>query len=151
MRNGISLLGNGRAAYRLRSWARVVTAAAALASLLLVVGLVPGLAFAQSGLTNFGVKQETYEVPPGMVGKHNGECKRLTRMIHHYADVADMAKERGDDAWREGMIDHIAHLTERRAQLCPTLYAQKPIGPELAKMLKGAAQIALKLFTMGVI
>jgi len=94
---------------------------------------------------------KVYEVPPSMVGQHNGECKRITRQIEHYADVADMAKERGNDTWYEGTLDQIGRLSERRAQLCPTLYAQKPIGQELAKILKGAAKIAMKLFTMGVI
>jgi hypothetical protein len=95
--------------------------------------------------------QETYSVPPSMVGRHNGECKRITRQIARYADVADMAKERGNDAWYEGTVDQIGRLSERRAKLCPTLYAEKPIGQELAKMLKGAAKIAMKLFTMGML
>lgn len=99
----------------------------------------------------FGAKQEVYEIPPGLVSKHNGECKRITRQIHRYAEVADLAQERGDEAWRESTLDHIGRLAERRAQLCPTIYAQKPIGEELSKMLKGAAKIALKLFTMGMI
>ncbi|RIK98239.1 MAG: hypothetical protein DCC71_21135 [Proteobacteria bacterium] len=114
-----------------------------IAALLL---LLPAAASAQ-----FGAKQEVYEVPPGMVGRHNGECKRITRQIQRYAEVADMAKERGDERWEEGTLNHIARLSERRAQLCPTLYAQKPIGQELAKILKGAAKIAMKLFTMGLI
>ena len=99
----------------------------------------------------FGSKQEVYEVPPGLVSKHNGECKRITRQIAHYAEVADMAKERGNERWHEGTLDQIGRLSERRSQLCPTLYAQKPIGQELAKILKGAAKIAMKLFTMGMI
>jgi hypothetical protein len=94
---------------------------------------------------------KTYEVPPSMVGKHNGECKRITRQIAHYAEVADMAKERGNESWQEGTLDQIGRLSERRAQLCPAIYAEKPIGQELAKILKGAAKIAMKLFTMGMI
>lgn len=100
---------------------------------------------------NFGAKQEVINVPPGLVGKHNGECKRITRQITKYAQVADRAKERGNENWEQGTLDHIARLSTRRAQLCPTLYAQKPIGQELAKILKGAAKIAMKLFTMGLI
>lgn len=100
---------------------------------------------------NFGAKQEVIEVPPGLVGKHNGECKRITRQISRYAEQADLAKERGNENWEQGTLDHIARLSTRRAQLCPTLYAQKPIGEELSKILKGAAKIALKLFTMGLI
>jgi hypothetical protein len=105
----------------------------------------------EAAAQNFGAKQEVINVPPGMVGRHNGECKRITRQIQHYAEVADRAKERGDPNWEQGTLDHIAELSTRRAQLCPTLYAQKPIGQELAKILKGAAKIAMKLFTMGMI
>ncbi len=111
---------------------------------------VPALAPAEEPRL-FEGGSKTYEVPPSMVGKHNGECKRITRQIAHYADVADMAKERGDEHWHEGTLDQIGRLSERRAQLCPTLYAEKPIGQELAKILKGAAKIAMKLFTMGMI
>ena len=100
---------------------------------------------------NLGAKQQVYQVPPGMVGRHNGECKRITRQIARYAEQADLAKARGDENWEQGTLDHIADLSARRAQLCPTLYAQKPIGQELAKILKGAAKIAAKLFTMGLI
>jgi hypothetical protein len=99
----------------------------------------------------FGAKQEVIEVPPGLVGQHNAECKRLTRQIARYAEQVDLARERGNDAWEEGTLDHIGRLATRRAKLCPTIYAQKPIGEELSKMLKGAAKIALKLFTMGMI
>ena len=110
----------------------------------------PGAALAEEpSLFEGGTK--VYEVPPSMVGKHNGECKRITRQIAHYADVADMAKERGNDNWYEGTVDQIGRLSERRAQLCPTMYAEKPIGQELAKILKGAAKIAMKLWTMGMI
>jgi hypothetical protein len=116
-----------------------------------LLSLAPVLAPAPASAQTFGVKQEVYEVPPGMVGRHNGECKRITRMIAVYADRADMARERGNEAFEAGSLNQIAKLSERRARLCPTLYAQKPIGEELSKILKGAAKIALKLFTMGLI
>jgi len=120
--------------------------------LCVLIGLLAPFALAGEAVAqSFGVKQEVYEVPPGMVGRHNGECKRITRQIAHYAEVADRARERGDDSWEQGTLDHIVQLSTRRAQLCPTLYAQKPIGQELAKILKGAAKIAFKLFTMGLI
>ncbi len=98
-----------------------------------------------------GGTTKTYSVPPSMVGRHNGECKRITRQIAHYAEVADMAKDRGNDNWYAGTVDQIGRLSERRSQLCPTQYVDKPIGEELKKILKGAAKIAMKLFTMGMI
>ncbi len=95
--------------------------------------------------------QETFSVPPSMVGRHNGECKRISRQIARYAETVDMARDRGNEKWEDATLDHIGRLSERRAQLCPTLYAEKPIGQELAKILKGAAKIAMKLFTMGML
>jgi hypothetical protein len=122
-----------------------------LCALLALVPIAPSPGGGEASAQTFGVRREVYEVPPSMVGRHNGECKRITRQIARYAEVADMAKERGDEHWEQGTLDHIARLSTRRAQLCPTLYAQKPIGQELAKILKGAAKIAMKLFTMGLI
>ena len=116
-----------------------------------VLVAVPALAPAEEPSLFEGGTTKTYSVPPSMVGRHNGECKRITRQIAHYAEVADMAKERGNDNWHEGTLDQIGRLSARRSELCPTLYAQKPIGQELAKILKGAAKIAMKLFTMGMI
>ena len=116
-----------------------------------VLVAVPAVAPAEEPSLFEGGTTKTYSVPPSMVGRHNGECKRITRQIAHYAEVADMAKERGNDNWHEGTLDQIGRLSARRSELCPTLYAQKPIGQELAKILKGAAKIAMKLFTMGII
>jgi hypothetical protein len=116
-----------------------------------VLVAVPAVAPAEEPSLFEGGTTKTYSVPPSMVGRHNGECKRITRQIAHYAEVADMAKERGNDNWHEGTLDQIGRLSARRSELCPTLYAQKPIGQELAKILKGAAKIAMKLFTMGMI
>lgn len=81
------------------------------------------------------------------------DCRRLTRQIARYADVADMARERHDDLWREHTLDHISRLSERRARLCPQ-YAEKPAGEELRKMLvmlRDAAKIAAKLYTWGLL
>jgi len=81
------------------------------------------------------------------------DCRRLTRQIAHYAGVADMARERGDELWEEHTLAHIGRLTERRAKLCPQ-YAQKPKGEELRKMLamlRDAAKIAARLYTWGLL
>jgi hypothetical protein len=79
-----------------------------------------------------------------------GECRRLTRQIAHFADVADRARERENERWEERTIQHIARLSERRAELCPE-YRPKPAGEQLAKMLRDAAKIAAKLFMWGLI
>jgi hypothetical protein len=108
--------------------------------------LAPSAAFAQ-----FGIERDVYERPPSMRSPHDGECRRLTRVMAVYADKADLARQRGDELWEESSIQQITRLAERRARLCPAIYAEKPIGQELAKMLRDAAKIAFKLFTMGMI
>lgn len=87
------------------------------------------------------------------LGHYPHQCRRLTRQIAHYADVADMARERGNRRWEEHTLAHIGRLTERRARLCPQ-YAKKPAGEELRKMLaalRDAAKIAARLYTWGLL
>ena len=57
-------------------------------------------------------------LPPTAHYPHR-DCRRLTRQIAHYADVADMARARDNEVWEEHTIDHIGRLSERRAKLCP--------------------------------
>jgi len=105
-----------------------------LASLLLLALVVPAVAHADPNGP---------QVP-------RRECKRLTRQIAHYADVADMARSRDDDLWEQATMQHIAQLSDRRAKLCPQ-YAKRPAGEELVKFLKNAAKIAATLFAWGLI
>jgi len=91
-------------------------------------------------------------LPPSAYYPHK-DCRRLTRQIAHYADVADMARERNDDLWEQSTLDHIGRLSERRQRLCPQ-YADKPAGAELRKMLamlRDAAKIAARLYTWGLL
>jgi hypothetical protein len=91
-------------------------------------------------------------LPPSAHYPHK-DCRRLTRQIARYADVADMARQRSDDLWEEHTLAHISRLSERRAKLCPQ-YAEKPAGEELRKMLamlRDAAKIAAKLYTWGLL
>ena len=78
------------------------------------------------------------------------ECQRLTRQMAHFADVADLARERGNELWENASLDHIARLSERRYQLCPE-YRGMSYGEQLRQLLKLAAKVALKLYTMGLI
>jgi hypothetical protein len=91
-------------------------------------------------------------LPPSAHYPHK-DCRRLTRQIARYADVADMARERDDELWEEHTLAHIGRLSERRARLCPQ-YAKKPAGEELLKMLamlRDAAKIAARLYTWGLL
>jgi hypothetical protein len=78
------------------------------------------------------------------------ECQRLTRQIAHFADVADLARERGNEPWENATLDHIARLSERRYEMCPEYHGMS-YGEQLRQLLKLAAKIALKLYTMGLI
>jgi hypothetical protein len=81
------------------------------------------------------------------------DCRRLTRQIAHYADVADVARSRNDELWEDHTLAHISRLSDRRARLCPQ-YAGKPAGEELRKMLellRDAAKIAARLYTWGLL
>ena len=89
--------------------------------------------------------------PPGAgEGAYRGECRRMTRQIAHYANVVDLARERGNERWEEATLQHIGRLTERRQYLCPK-YADNKAGEELIKLLRLAGKVALKMFTMGLI
>lgn len=90
---------------------------------------------------------------PAMGHYPHKDCRRLTRQIARYADVADLARERDDELWEEHTLAHISRLSDRRARLCPQ-YAEKPAGEELRKMLvmlRNAAKIASKLYTWGLL
>jgi hypothetical protein len=78
------------------------------------------------------------------------ECQRLTRQIAHFADVADLARERHNELWENATLDHISRLSERRWELCPEYHGMS-YGEQLRQLLKLAAKIALKLYTMGLI
>ncbi len=80
------------------------------------------------------------------------ECRRMTRPIDHFTDVAEMAAQRGDEAWFDGTVDHIRRLGERRVRLCPEYkepnYAA--IYTKWAKeVVKRAAQAFLTYTTFG--
>jgi len=87
---------------------------------------------------------------PAVATPHYGACRRMTRQISHFAEVADLARDRDNELWEEATIQHIGRLTERRALMCPE-YAEKDYGEEVVKALRIAARIAAKLFLMGLI
>lgn len=83
---------------------------------------------------------------------NQAECRRLTRQIDHFRDVASMAAQRGDEMWFDGTVDHIRRLAERRVRLCPeyeepnyaAIYAQWT-----KEMLKRAAEAFITYSTFG--
>jgi TolA-binding protein len=52
-------------------------------------------------------------------GHYNGQCRKMTRQISHFQDVADMARARDDEMWLASTAAHIERLRDRRSRLCP--------------------------------
>lgn len=83
---------------------------------------------------------------------NGSECRRLTRQIDHYADVAEMAADRGDQVWLNGTLTHMERLAVRRIKLCPQF--DRPNQAEvmakwMAAMVKRAGKAFLKYLTFG--
>ena len=53
------------------------------------------------------------------LGRYNGQCRKLTKQISRYQDVADMARERQNQMWLASTAAHIERLRDRRSRLCP--------------------------------
>jgi hypothetical protein len=83
-------------------------------------------------------------------GQVHGECKRLTKQMARYKDVAKMAHERGDELWEASTKQHVKRLTERRARRCPELVQREKEEQEramkIARMIKKAAKAAATYF-----
>jgi len=83
---------------------------------------------------------------------YQAECRRITRQIGHFENVAAMAAQRGDEMWFDGTVDHIRRLGERRVRLCPE-YAEPNYAAIYATwakwMLKRAAEAFITYTTFG--
>lgn len=83
---------------------------------------------------------------------HRGECRKITRQIAHFNDVAGTARSRGDGRWLGATNDHIRRLSMRRSRLCPGSYSPPPEYQWMAdfqRVAKVAGQAALRYFTFG--
>ncbi len=86
------------------------------------------------------------------VPSHRAECRRITRQVVHFLEVAEMADGRGDQVWLSGTLQHIDRLKQRRVRLCPEyeepnwvrIYAKAA-----AEFVKKAGKVALQVFTFG--
>ena len=91
--------------------------------------------------------------PPSLAALHTGECRKLTRQIDHFKDVAEMAAGRRDQLWLESTIAQVERLSTRRVRLCPE-YAKPNYAAIYAKwageMLKKAGRAFITFMTFGV-
>ena len=88
---------------------------------------------------------EPVVVPAGQV---HGECKRLTKQIARYQDVAKMAHDRGDELWEASTKQHVKRLSDRRERRCPELVKQEKDEQaiKIARLIKNAAKAAATYF-----
>lgn len=90
--------------------------------------------------------------PASAVPSNKAECRRITRQLDHFVNVAEMADSRGDHLWLKSTLDHMDRLKERRVRLCPEY--EEPNWAELyarafADLAKKAGRAALTFFTFG--
>jgi len=78
------------------------------------------------------------------------ECHRLTSQIARYEGDVKLAQQRGNELWEKATKEQIDRLSERRASRCPQFAEDKGKAfREFARMMKTAAKLAAKYFTMG--
>ena len=83
---------------------------------------------------------------------NKAQCRRITRQVAHFVDVAELADSRGDRMWLGSTLSHIERLKQRRVRLCPwyeepnwaEIYAR-----EIAELAKTAGRAAITFFTFG--
>lgn len=86
-------------------------------------------------------------------------CKTMTRQIDHFYGVLDLAKGRDNVLWEQSTRQHISRLETRRLKQCPRYLARskqiaavaqhKKNVEELKKLMKVAAELAMKYYTGG--
>ena len=120
---------------------------ARLAAILLVLG-VPGLAGAQSEEAASEEPAATPQVAAVRPDRKPRSCRSLSRQIARYTEVAQMARERGDELWEESTEAHIDRLLLLQHKRCP-----QDVGPSnaerLARLLELAAKGFMKAMTFG--
>ena len=118
--------------------------AIALAALL----LWPGIAIAKDDRSKVAAKHAAaveYKVT-------RQRCTRLTKQIEHYAGIAKMAQNRGDDLWYVSTRAHMRRLEFERIDLCPEYKRPNPLirfGKGTTELMKKAGRAALTYFTGG--
>jgi len=87
---------------------------------------------------------------PGLAGAVSpAQCGRLTRQIEHYEDMAERARQAGNEMWVEGMENHLALLKRERLNDCEAFAKEDQAMAAFGHFLKLAAQGAVHYFTMG--
>ena len=83
--------------------------------------------------------------PVGAVPSNKAECRRITRQLNHFVNVAEMADSRGDHLWLAGTLAHMDRMKQRRVRLCPE-YEEPNWAAIYAKAIQDLAVQAGKAF-----
>lgn len=105
--------------------------------------IIPPLAFAAAALlaaTAVRAEPPTPSVPAR-------ECRRIARQMVHYAQVQDMAKDRGNALWAASTARHLDQLEARWDAGCDL--TDEAWAAVFQRALKSAGQAALRYFTFG--
>lgn len=92
------------------------------------------------------------EVVPG---SHRGTCRRISRQIDQFEDTLVRARERDDELWEQGTLEHLERLYNRRGTLCPEYAMTRAAArraqnmQNAAEFLKAAGSAAIRYFTFG--
>jgi hypothetical protein len=87
--------------------------------------------------------------------RYHGQCRKLTRQISRYQDVADMARARENQMWLASTAAHIERLRDRRSRLCPQYDAMverirtEEFWRDTYALTIAGAKTAIRYFTFG--
>ena len=118
------------------------------AAVLLAVG-VPAVAGAQSEEAGAAEESATPQVAAVRRERAPRSCKVIENQIAHFTDVAEMARERGDEMWEASTEAHIDRLLLQHQRRCPQQAASNKNAERMARLIRLAAKGFMKAMTFG--
>ncbi len=88
----------------------------------------------------------------GVASADPPDCARSLRQINHYEAMVARAEQLGNEEWADKTQNHVDLLEDRLASRCPNYTdrdERQEIARQTARLLKIAADAAIKFFTMG--
>lgn len=119
-----------------------------VAAVLLAVG-VPAIAGAQSEEASVAEESATPQVAAVRRERAPRTCKVIANQIAHFTEVAEMARERGDEMWEASAEAHIDRLLLQHQRRCPQDAASNKNAERMARLLRLAAKGFMKAMTFG--
>ena len=88
----------------------------------------------------------------GVAAADPPDCARSLRQINHFEEMTARAEQLGNDQWADKTQAHVDILEDRLAARCPNYTdrdERQEVARQTARILKIAADAAVKFFTMG--